>query len=178
MQSRSLEIRCYNDHIAQKIDRQLGNAAADVSVKFQSDWNCLNPNLVASGTRSCDKTPVRLVNKGAGIAGAYTSVGLMLLLLVVFMLGLLQIVLVLMMLLWYNICQVTVRAHCYWNIERHHSTKNPNFTVCEHGPVYLSLIAKPCRSWRAGPRLNIKTVLSTYGDFHVKDKTAVRTSYL
>ena len=34
-------------------------------------------------------------------------------------------------------------------------------------------------SWqRSGPRLNIKTVLSTYGDFHVKDKTAVRTSYL
>ena len=30
----------------------------------------------------------------------------------------------------------------------------------------------------AGPRLNIKTVLSTYGDFHVKDKTAIRTSYL
>ena len=29
-----------------------------------------------------------------------------------------------------------------------------------------------------GLRLNIKTVLSTYGDFHVKDKTAVRTSYL
>ena len=32
--------------------------------------------------------------------------------------------------------------------------------------------------YTAGPRLNIKTVLSTYGDFHVKDKTAVRTSYL
>ena len=31
---------------------------------------------------------------------------------------------------------------------------------------------------RTGPRLSIKTVLSTYGDFHVKDKTAVRTSYL
>ena len=30
----------------------------------------------------------------------------------------------------------------------------------------------------SGPRLNIKTVLSTYGDFHVKDKTAARTSYL
>ena len=30
----------------------------------------------------------------------------------------------------------------------------------------------------SGPRLNIKTVLSTCGDFHVKDKTAVRTSYL
>ena len=29
-----------------------------------------------------------------------------------------------------------------------------------------------------GPRLNIKTVLSTYGDFHIKDKTAVSTSYL
>ena len=33
-------------------------------------------------------------------------------------------------------------------------------------------------SMTSGPRLNIKTVLSTYGDFHVKDKTAVRTSYL
>ena len=33
--------------------------------------------------------------------------------------------------------------------------------------------------WKeSGPRLNIKIVLSTYGDFHVKDKTAVRTSYL
>ena len=34
------------------------------------------------------------------------------------------------------------------------------------------------RGWLPGPRLNIKTVLSMYGDFHVKDKTAVRTSYL
>ena len=34
------------------------------------------------------------------------------------------------------------------------------------------------QSTQTGPRLNIKTVLSTYGDFHVKDKTAVRTSYL
>ena len=30
----------------------------------------------------------------------------------------------------------------------------------------------------SGPRLNIKTVLSRYGDSYVKDKTAVRTSYL
>ena len=30
--------------------------------------------------------------------------------------------------------------------------------------------------WETGPRLNIKTVLSTYGNFHVKDKTAVRES--
>ena len=36
----------------------------------------------------------------------------------------------------------------------------------------------PSIDWTPGPRLNIKTVLSTYGDFHVKDKTAVRTSYL
>ena len=31
---------------------------------------------------------------------------------------------------------------------------------------------------KSGPHLNIKTVLAAYGDFHVKDKTAVRTSYL
>ena len=31
---------------------------------------------------------------------------------------------------------------------------------------------------RPGPRLNIKTVFPRYGDSHVKDKTAVRTSYL
>ena len=39
-----------------------------------------------------------------------------------------------------------------------------------------SLVHGLCK--QSGPRLNIKTVLSTYGDFHVKDKTAVRTSYL
>ena len=39
-------------------------------------------------------------------------------------------------------------------------------------------LLKPQVEDPAGPRLNIKTVLSTYGDFHVKDKTAVRTSYL
>ena len=32
--------------------------------------------------------------------------------------------------------------------------------------------------WDPGPHFNIKTVLSTYGYFHVKDKTAVGTSYL
>ena len=37
---------------------------------------------------------------------------------------------------------------------------------------YIVIVISP------GPRLNIKTVLSMYGDFHVKDKTAVRTSYL
>ena len=46
---------------------------------------------------------------------------------------------------------------------------------------YGFLILASLTSWtnqRTGPHLNIKTVLSTYGDFHVKDKTAVRTSYL
>ena len=45
-------------------------------------------------------------------------------------------------------------------------------TIGEDIPKWSSNVAE------AGPRLNIKTVLSTYGDFHVKDKTAVRTSYL
>ena len=51
-----------------------------------------------------------------------------------------------------------------------------------NGPEEFSLVipttpAKLC-TMQYGPRLNTKTVLSTYGDFHVKDKTAVRTSYL
>ena len=37
---------------------------------------------------------------------------------------------------------------------------------------------KNVKDKESGSRLNIKTVLSTYGDFHVKDKTAVGTSYL
>ena len=48
-------------------------------------------------------------------------------------------------------------------------------------PAILLVITYPnCNidAGYAGPRLNIKTVLSTFGDFHVKDKTAVRTSYL
>ena len=39
-------------------------------------------------------------------------------------------------------------------------------------PKFTASLANLCR--QTGPRLNIKTVLSTYGDFHVKDKTAVR----
>ena len=45
---------------------------------------------------------------------------------------------------------------------------NPTLPGCSQSPCQLT----------PGPHLNIKTVLSTYGDFHVKDKTAVRTSYL
>ena len=48
-------------------------------------------------------------------------------------------------------------------------------TLC-NGMYYIWLSMEELK--HPGPRLNIKTVLSTYGDFHVKDKTAVRTSYL
>ena len=45
-------------------------------------------------------------------------------------------------------------------------------------PCFTTISAVMTMNLTTGPRLNIKTVLSTYGDFHVKDKTAVRTSYL
>ena len=45
---RSREIGCYNDRIALKFDKRLGSTAVEMSIKFQSDWTCLNPNLVAS----------------------------------------------------------------------------------------------------------------------------------
>ena len=48
VKSRRHEIKCYNDHIGLKFDRHLGSAAAEVLVKFQSDWKSLNPNPVAS----------------------------------------------------------------------------------------------------------------------------------
>ena len=47
-----------------------------------------------------------------------------------------------------------------------------------HMTSCVDLIPLQLSQYAPGPRLNIKTVLSTYGDFHVKDKTAVRTSYL
>ena len=65
--------------------------------------------------------------------------------------------------------------------ERSFSNPHPWFNPIDYSSQ------RPCKEWihinslcagTTGPRLNIKTVLSTYGDFHVKDKTAVRTSYL
>ena len=55
--------------------------------------------------------------------------------------------------------------------------------LCKTGLTLVEAVAHwsmvPIKPFpKSGPRLNIKTVLSTYGDFHVKDKTAVRTSYL
>ena len=52
---------------------------------------------------------------------------------------------------------------------------DPRHATCSHITELLTIVPLWCLS---GPCLNIKTVLSTYGDFHVKDKTAVRTSYL
>ena len=46
--SRSREIGCYNDHIALNFDRHIGSVAAEVPVKFRSDWKNLNPNRAAS----------------------------------------------------------------------------------------------------------------------------------
>ena len=48
--SRTREIKCYNDRIALKFDKHLGSSAAEVLVKLQSDWKCLNPILAASET--------------------------------------------------------------------------------------------------------------------------------
>ena len=42
---------CYNTRIALKFDSRLGNSAPDVSVKCQSDWKSVNPNLATSNLR-------------------------------------------------------------------------------------------------------------------------------
>ena len=49
--SRSLEAArfgCFNGRLAMQFDRHLSSGAAEVPVKFQSDWKSLNPNLAAS----------------------------------------------------------------------------------------------------------------------------------
>ena len=60
---------------------------------------------------------------------------------------------------------------------KHNTKTNQNIKLCVCCEFIIWIIFVLCK-FCAGPRLNIKTVLSTYGDFHVKDKTAVRTSYL
>ena len=47
MKSRSTKIGFYNDRIVLKFDRHLGSAA-DMLVKFHSDWKRLNPKFAAS----------------------------------------------------------------------------------------------------------------------------------
>ena len=69
---------------------------------------------------------------------------------------------------------ITVTSH-----ERHGVSNHPWFNSFFNNLFNLTRKASNVRTITSpGPRLNIKTVLSTYGDFHVKDKTAVRTSYL
>ena len=48
VKSRSHEIGTINCRIALKFDRHIGSTAAEVPVKFQSDWTILNTNLAAS----------------------------------------------------------------------------------------------------------------------------------
>ena len=67
MKSRSHEIGCYNDHIALKFDRHLGSAAAEMSVKFQSDWkSSIRISWLRVFARSCGKTSYRLMNRCPG----------------------------------------------------------------------------------------------------------------
>ena len=68
-----------------------------------------------------------------------------------------------------------VTVHLWAHNRNSHGTPNLTYLTTDHIPLIstqLPFILTP------GPRLNIKTVLSTYGDFHAKDKTAVRTFYL
>ena len=70
---------------------------------------------------------------------------------------------------------------CFSNQAYEHSTRDQLWESREYIPEWRNRRFPARARWIAetsGPRLNIKTVLSTYGDFHVKDKTAVRTSYL
>ena len=69
-----------------------------------------------------------------------------------------------------------MKALYYWSLMQEIPAENASNAECvsklwRHLHIYRHM-------YRAGPHLNIKTVLSTYDDFHVKDKTAVRTSYL
>ena len=60
--SRSREKGCYNHRIAQKFDRHLDSVAAEGPAKFYSEWTSQNINFL-DFTRTCGKTPVRLVNR-------------------------------------------------------------------------------------------------------------------
>ena len=62
---------------------------------------------------------------------------------------------------------------------------NKNINVCinvlnivAHEKIFIVSADDLWYPQAPGPRLNIKDRLSRYGDSHVKDKTAGRTSYL
>ena len=50
MKSESREIGCYDDNMALKFGRHLGNAAAEVPVKFRIDWNKANLRDLTAAT--------------------------------------------------------------------------------------------------------------------------------
>ena len=65
MKLQSRESGYYNDCITLKFGRHLVNAAAQVPVKFQSNWRSLNSNLAAPRLHEIfGKTSVYLVNRG------------------------------------------------------------------------------------------------------------------
>ena len=67
VQHRSRGIGCYNDHVALQFDRQLHSAAAEVTVRLQSDWKSLiRISQIRYLTRSCGNTCVRSVNGSQG----------------------------------------------------------------------------------------------------------------
>ena len=49
----------YNDSIALKFDMRLLSITANVSLKFQSDLNCLNPNVAGSSLHEIWRWDVR-----------------------------------------------------------------------------------------------------------------------
>ena len=58
------EIGGYNDCIALIFDRHLGSVAAEMAVKFQSNWESRNKNREASRLHQiCGKPSIRLVNR-------------------------------------------------------------------------------------------------------------------
>ena len=89
---------------------------------------------------------------------------------------------------YYYHCCCCCYYHYYFHYYNHYYSRDYNPAVLSFASNYYNLfkdrtpvdLIRPVSQIRAppGPRLNIKTVLSAYGDFHVKDKTAVRTSYL
>ena len=58
VKSRSREIGCYNDRIALKFDRHLGSGAAEVPVKFHSNWP-EKPNVESRGFETSRDLVVR-----------------------------------------------------------------------------------------------------------------------
>ena len=67
VKSRSREFGFYR--IALKFDRHLGSTAAEVPVKFLSDWKSLNPNLAASRLREILRSDVLLLSEWIEVWG-------------------------------------------------------------------------------------------------------------